>query len=408
MRGPSLTLGIEEEYQIIDPETRELRSYITEILSGDQLMLEEVKPELHQSMVEVGSKVCRSPADLRAELVRLRGLVIDLAARGGLKVVAAGTHPFSNWMEQEITPLERYMGVKQDLQDLAQQLLIFGTHVHVGIEDRDFMIDAMNVARYLLPHVLCLSTSSPFWQGRKTGLKSYRSIIFKNFPRTGVPPIMRSYAEFEELLNALVRTHSIPDGSKIWWDVRPHHTYPTLEFRVCDVCTRVDEAVCIAAILQAIVAKLWKLRRDNMTFRVYPATYIEENKWRAVRFGLDGKLIDFGKEQELPARELITEMLAWFVDDVVDELGSRQEVEYAFKIMREGTSADRQLATFERTGDLKAVVDRLIAETAEGVRPAIATGVADSISPDHAPPPRHVTSAFLESQPTSSVHQQLR
>jgi carboxylate-amine ligase len=280
--------------------------------------------------------------------------------------------------------------------------------VHVGIEDRDFMIDAMNVARYLLPHVLCLSTSSPFWQGRKTGLKSYRSIIFKNFPRTGVPPILRSYAEFEELLNALVRTRSIPDGSKLWWDVRPHHIYPTLEFRVCDVCTRIDEAVCVAAILQAIVAKLWKLRRDNMTFRVYPATYIEENKWRAVRFGLDGKLIDFGKEQELPARELITEMLAWFVDDVVDELGSRQEVEYAFRIMREGTSADRQLATFERTGDLKAVVDRLIVETAEGVRPGVTASLADAVVPDHQAPPLHVTGAFLGSQPTSTVHHEAR
>jgi carboxylate-amine ligase len=304
-------------------------------------------------------------------------------------------------MEQEITPLERYMGVKQDLQDLAQQLLIFGTHVHVGIEDRDFMIDAMNVARYLLPHVLCLSTSSPFWQGRKTGLKSYRSIIFKNFPRTGVPPIMRSHAEFEELINALVRTRSIPDGSKIWWDVRPHHLYPTLEFRVCDVCTRVDEAVCIAAILQAIVLKLWKLRRDNMTFRVYPATYIEENKWRAVRFGLDGKLIDFGKEQELPARELITEMLAWFVDDVVDELGSRREVEYAFRIMKEGTSADRQLATFERTGDLKAVVNQLIDETAEGIRPTNTAALADVMHPDHAPPP--VTGGSFGSQHTHSA-----
>lgn len=386
MRAPSLTLGIEEEYQIIDPTTRELRSYITEILKGDHLVLEEVKPELHQSMVEVGSRVCRSPADLRAELVRLRGAVIELAAKGGLRVAAAGTHPFSCWTKQEITPLERYAGVKQDLQDLAQQLLIFGTHVHVGIEDREFLIDAMNVARYLLPHVLCLSTSSPFWQGRKTGLKSYRSIIFRNFPRTGVPPLLRSYSEFEELLNALVRTHCIPDGSKIWWDVRPHHTYPTLEFRVCDVCTRVEEAVCIAAILQAIVAKLWKLRRDNITFRVYPSTFIEENKWRAVRFGLDGKLIDFGKEEELPARELITEMLAWFVDDVVDELGSRREVEYAFQIMRDGTSADRQLATFARTGDLSAVVDQLIAETAEGVVPQPTTE-AGVVAPDHAPPP---------------------
>ncbi|MEO7084493.1 MAG: carboxylate-amine ligase [Gemmatimonadaceae bacterium] len=371
MKAPSLTLGIEEEYQIIDPVTRELKSYITEILAGDRLILDEVKPELHQSMVEIGSKVCRTPSDLRNELIRLRGLVMDLAGKSGLVIAAAGSHPFSLWTAQEITPLERYAGVKEDLQDLAQQLLIFGTHIHVGIEDHDFLIEAMNVARYLLPHVLALSTSSPFWQGRRTGLKSYRSIVFRNFPRTGVPPIMRSYAEYEELLGALVATRSVPDGSKIWWDVRPHHAYPTLEFRVCDVCTRVEEAVCLGAILQAIVAKIWKLRRDNLTFRVYPSAMVEENKWRAVRFGLDGKLIDFGKQQELPARELISEMLQWFVDDVVDELGSRREVEYAFEIMRGGTSADRQLAVFEKTGDLKAVVDRVVAETADGVRPEI-------------------------------------
>jgi carboxylate-amine ligase len=367
MKAPSLTLGIEEEYQIIDPTTRELRSYITEILKGDHLVLEEVKPELHQSMVEIGSKVCRTPAEVRAELVRLRGTVIGLAARGGLKVAAAGTHPFSSWITQEITPLERYMGVKQDLADLAQQLLIFGTHVHVGIEDRDFLVDAMNVVRYLVPHVLCLSTSSPFWMGRNTGLKSYRSVIFRNFPRTGIPPIMRSATDYNELLESLVRTNCIPNGSKIWWDVRPHHAYPTLEFRVCDVCTRIEEAVCIAAILQAIVAKLWKLRYDNMTFRVYPTAMIEENKWRAVRYGLDGKLIDFGKQQEIPARALIREVLEWFIEDVVDELGSRREVEYALRILEHGTSADRQLATFQRTGDLKQVVDQLIRETAEGV-----------------------------------------
>ncbi|HEX3867296.1 MAG TPA: carboxylate-amine ligase [Gemmatimonadaceae bacterium] len=372
MKAPSLTLGIEEEYQIIDPASRELTSYITEILTGDHMILDEVKPELHQSMVEIGSRVCRSPTDLREELVRLRGLVMDLAAKSGLVIAAAGTHPFSSWMTQEITPLERYAGVKEDLQDLAQQLLIFGTHIHVGIEDRDFLIEAQNVARYLLPHVLCLSASSPFWQGRRTGLKSYRSIVFRNFPRTGVPPIMRSYAEFEELLGSLVATGSVPDGSKIWWDVRPHHAYPTLEFRVCDVCTRVEEATCIAAILQAIVAKIWKLRRDNLTFRVYPSLMVEENKWRAVRFGLDGKLIDFGQQKELPARELISEMLQWFVDDVVDELGSRAQVEYAFEIMKHGTSADRQLAMFDRTGDLKRVVDQVISETAEGVRPEIA------------------------------------
>ncbi len=372
LKAPSLTLGIEEEYQIIDPETRELRSYITEILKGDSLILEEVKPELHQSMVEIGTKVCHNPAEVRAELVRLRGTVMTLAARNGLKIAAAGTHPFSSWLTQEITPLERYMGVKADLADLAQQLLIFGTHIHVGVEDHDFLIDAMNVSRYLLPHVLCLSTSSPFWMGRNTGLKSYRSVIFRNFPRTGVPPVMPTYGDYATLVESLVKTGCIPNASKIWWDVRPHHMYPTLEFRVCDVCTRVDEAVCIGAILQAIIAKLWKLRHDNMTFRVYPLTMIDENKWRAVRYGLDGKMVDFGKQRELPARELIREMIEWFVDDVVDELGSRKEVEYAFRILDEGTSADRQLATFRRTGDLKAVVDQVILETEEGVLPAAA------------------------------------
>ena len=399
MKAPSLTLGIEEEYQIVDPATGELRSYITEILQGDHMVLGEVKPELHQSMVEIGTKVCRTPADVRAELVRLRGLVMDLAGRSGLHIVAAGTHPFSKWTEQEITPLERYMGVKQDLQDLAQQLLIFGTHIHVGIEDRDFMIEAMNVARYLLPHVLCLSTSSPFWQGRKTGLKSYRSIVFRNFPRTGIPPILRGNSDYQELLSSLQRTHCIPDGSKIWWDVRPHHAYPTLEFRVCDVCTRVEEAVCLTAILQAVVAKIWKLRRDNLTFRVYPSTMVEENKWRAVRFGLDGKLIDFGKEQELPARELIAEVLEWFIDDVVDELGSRREVEYAFRILREGTSADRQLAVYEQTGDLRAVVDHLIGETAEGVRPEVAARFAARRGAGVAPGDRAQSSASAVASP---------
>jgi carboxylate-amine ligase len=371
MNAPSLTIGIEEEYQVIDPLTCELKSYITEIIQGDMVIMDEIKPELHQSMVEIGSRVCRTPGELREEVVRLRGMVMDLAGKSGLVIAAAGTHPFSLWTEQEITPLERYVGVKADLADLAQQLLIFGTHIHVGIEDREFLIDVMNVSRYLLPHVLALSTSSPFWQGRNTGLKSYRSIVFKNFPRTGVPPIMRTHSEYHELLDSLVTTRCVPDGSKIWWDVRPHHAYPTLEYRVLDVCTRVEEAVCLAAIIQAIVAKLWKLRRDNLTFRIYPSAMIEENKWRAVRFGLDGKLIDFGKQKELPARELITEMLHWFVDDVVDELGSRREVEYAYEIMRRGTSADRQLATYAITGNLKKVVERVVSETAEGVRPEI-------------------------------------
>jgi glutamate---cysteine ligase / carboxylate-amine ligase len=370
MQPPSLTIGVEEEYQIIDPQTRELRSYITEILAEGQMLLsEQVKPELHQSIVEIGTNVCHTPAEVRAELVRLRGTIMGLADKNGLKIVAAGTHPFSSWVTQEITPLERYLGVQQDMQDLAKQLLIFGTHVHIGIEDREFMIDAMNVIRYLLPHLLCLSTSSPFWMGRQTGLKSYRSIIFRHFPRSGMPRVFQSWADYTYLLDTLVQTHSVPDSTKIWWDVRPNGRYPTLEIRICDVCTRVDEAVCIAAILQAIVAKLWKLRRDNMTFRIYPSDLIEENKWRAVRYGLDGNLIDFGKQAEAPAREMIRELIEWFIGDIADELGSRREIEYALTILENGSSADRQVAVYERTQDLKAVVDSLIAESAEGVLP---------------------------------------
>lgn len=368
MHAPSLTLGIEEEYQIIDPATGELKSYITQMLEDGKLILrEQIKAELHQSMVEVGTEVCQTPADARNELVKLRRAITELAGRHGLVIAAAGTHPFSSWETQEITPFERYLGVQNDMQDLARQLLIFGTHVHIGIEDRDFLIDAMNVARYFAPHVLCLSTSSPFWIGRNTGLKSYRSIIFRHFPRSGIPPRFKDWEEYDGMVETMVETGCIPDGSKIWYDVRPNHRYPTLEFRICDVCTRVDEAVCIAAIFQAIIAKLWKLRRDNLTFRVYPTELIEENKWRAVRYGLDGKLLDLGKQREVPVRELLHELIDWFLRDVLDELGTRKEVEYAYTIMDGGSSADRQLRAFARTGDCRAVARQLIAETQEGV-----------------------------------------
>ncbi len=367
MKQPSFSIGIEEEYQIIDPETRELKSYITQLLEDDRMKLLEIKPELHQSIVEVGTKVCASPAEAREELVRLRRGLIELAGDKGLKIAAAGTHPFSNWRQQEITPMERYAGVRQDMAQLAQRLLIFGTHVHIGIEDEEFMIDAMNVSRYLIPHILCLTTSSPFWMGENTGLKSYRTTIFRNFPRTGIPPHFVSRAQFDQYVDLLVRTHSIPDGTKIWWDARPNHKYPTLELRVADCCTRVDEAVCIGAIWQAVLYKCWKLRRQNMSFRTYAPELIEENKWRAIRYGLDGNLIDFGKQEEMPARSLIKEMIEWFVGDVLDELGSRKEVEYAYKILEHGTSADRQLATFKKTGSMRSVVDQLIHETEEGV-----------------------------------------
>src|SRR5262245_20760285 len=368
MTPPSLTIGIEEEYQITDPQTRELKSYITQLLEDSKLILrEQAKAELHQSMVEIGTEVCKTPAEARAEIVRLRREIMRLASRAGLKIAAAGTHPFSSWVNQEITPFERYLGVRQDMQDLAQQLLIFGTHVHVGIEDRDFLIDAMNVARYFVPHILCLSASSPFWMGRNTGLHSYRTIIFRHFPRSGIPPLFTSWAELSGLVDTLVRTNCIPDSTKLWWDVRPNWKYPTLEFRVCDVCTRVDEAVCVAALFQALIAKLWKLRRDNLTFRVYPLSLIEENKWRAVRYGLGGKLIDLGKQVEVPTRDLVHELIEWFLADVIDELGTRKEIEFAFEILKTGNSASRQVETFNKSNDLNAVVDQLIRETEEGV-----------------------------------------
>lgn len=369
MKAPSLTLGIEEEYQIIDPATGELKSYITQMIEDGKLILkEQIKAELHQCMVEVASDICATPADARAELVKLRKTIMGLAGKSGLVIASAGTHPISKWEHQEITPFERYLGVKNDMADLAQQLLIFGTHVHVGIEDRDFMIDAMNVSRYFVPHILCLSTSSPFWAGRNTGLKSYRSIIFRHFPRSGIPPIFKDWSEYSAMVETMVKTRCIPDGSKIWYDVRPNHKFPTLEFRVCDVCTDVDEAVCIAALFQAIIAKLWKLRRDNMSFRKYPTELIEENKWRAVRYGLDGKLLDLGREMEVPARDLIHEMIDWFLKDVIDELGTRKECEYAYEIMKRGSSADRQLKVYEESGgDIKAVVNHLVAETRKGI-----------------------------------------
>lgn len=369
MNAPSLTLGIEEEYQIIDPKTGELKSYITQMIEDGKLILkEQIKAELHQCMVEVASDVCKTPAQAKAELIRLRKAIMGLASRNGLVIASAGTHPISKWETQEITPFERYLGVKNDMADLAQQLLIFGTHVHVGIEDRDFLIDAMNVSRYFVPHILCLSTSSPFWAGRNTGLKSYRSIIFRHFPRSGIPPLFKDWAEYESMVDTMVATRCIPDGSKIWYDVRPNHKFPTLEFRVCDVCTNIDEAVCIAALFQAIIAKLWKLRRDNMTFRTYPSELIEENKWRAVRYGLDGKLLDLGKEKEVPARELIHEMIDWFLRDVIDELGTGEECAYAYRIMERGSSADRQLKVFEKSGgNIRAVVDHLVEETRAGI-----------------------------------------
>ena len=364
---PDFTIGIEEEFQIIDPETRELRSHITEMIDEGRMILgEQVKPEMHQSMIEVGTGICNNIQEARADLVKLRRTVAALAESKGLRIAAASTHPFSSWKDQKITPDQHYEALLNEMQMLAQSLLIFGMHVHIGIEDREAQIHLMNAARYFLPHVLSLSTSSPFWMGTKTGLKSYRCELFKKFPRTDIPDYFSSYSEFDNYVNLLLKTGCIDKPKKIWWDVRPHPHFPTLEFRICDIPSRVDEVIAIAALFQAITAKLYKLYRMNMGFRLYRRALIQENKWRAVRWGLEGKLIDFGKQKEVPVRDLIYELLE-FVDDVVDELGSRKELEYIHVILKNGTSADRQLRKFEEAEDLNAVVDQLISETMEGV-----------------------------------------
>ncbi|MGB0035004.1 MAG: carboxylate-amine ligase [Candidatus Acidiferrales bacterium] len=361
------TIGVEEEFQIVDPATGELRSHVSELVAATASGLgDQVKPELHQSIVEIGTKICNDVNELRTDLRRTRGELIRAADRVGLQVAAAGTHPFSNWIDQVVTPGERYKNIVEELQQLARSLLIFGMHVHVAVPDRTTMIDLMNMARYFLPHLLALSTSSPFWMGRDTGLKSFRTTVFRRFPRTGIPDHFSSWSEYEDYINLLVKLHCIDNAKKIWWDVRPHPTFGTLEFRICDVATRVDEAIAIAALIQAIIVKLHRLYTKNMGFRMYPRALIEENKWRAARWGIEGKLIDFGKQTEVPMRDLAVEMLV-FVDDVVDDLGSRDALDPIHRILREGTSAERQLRVYKETGDIKAVIRHIVAETSEGL-----------------------------------------
>ncbi len=361
------TLGIEEEFQIVDPVSRELRSHVTEFLDEGKMILgEQIKPEMIQSMIEVGTGICKNIQEARADISNLRGVIASLAEKNGLRIVAASTHPISRWQDQKIFDDERYELLVQELQTVARSLLIFGLHVHVGIPDRERQIHIMNASRYFLPHILALTTSSPFWMGHNTGLKSYRSEVFKQFPRTDIPDHFDSYPGFQRYVELLVKTNCINDGKKIWWDCRPHPVFPTLEFRICDIPTRVDDTVAIAALFQAIVAKLTKLIEKNLGFRLYRRMLIQENKWRAVRWGLEGKMIDFGKQKEVPTRDLVLELLD-FVDDVLDDLGSRKEVEHIHTILQRGTSAEEQLRVYRETNDLTAVVDRLMELTMENV-----------------------------------------
>ena len=361
-RNGFLTIGVEEEYQIIDA-SGQLHSHIDTLLAAAEKALgEKVKREMMQSVVEVGTTICENVDEARNQLGEMRRTLAELLEPEGLRIACAGTHPFSRWNDQQITDHERYKMLEEELQDVVRSLVIFGLHVHVAIPNPELRIEILNEARYFLPHLLALSTSSPFWMGRNTGLKSYRSVIWSNFPRTGIPPDIASYDEYQNYVELLVKTGSIDNGKKIWWDLRAHPSFPTLEFRVCDMPTRLEETICLAGLMQAICAKLLKLRASNLGFRKYIPALIAENKWRAIRYGLDGNLIDFGKQTEVPMRDLAVELLE-FVDDVLDELGSRQAVEYVRTILDGGTSADRQLKVFKNSGDTRAVVELLAAET---------------------------------------------
>lgn len=367
MNPKLFTLGIEEEFQIVDPETRDLKSHIEEILEEGKVVLREnIKPEMHQSVVEVGTEICETIYDARREVVKLRSTLDELARKKDLRIAAAGTHPFARWEAQKITDHERYRMIVEDMQQVARANLIFGLHVHVGMPDRETAIQVMNTARYFIPHIFALSTNSPFWMGSNTGFKSYRIKIFERFPRTGIPDTFESLSDFEEYIKLLVRTNCIDNPKRIWWDIRLHPNFHTLEWRVCDIPMRIDETIALAALMQAVTVKLYKLFEQNLGFRMYRTRLLNENRWRAARYGITGKLIDFGKQREVQMSALIDELLE-FVDDVVDELESRKEVEYIRQIMTMGTGADRQLAVWNDTKDLNAVVDLIIAETALGL-----------------------------------------
>ncbi len=366
MSKPLFTLGVEEEYMVVNPDSRELSSHDQKIVEfASRILDDQVKAEMHQAVVEVGTTICANVEEAKHDLLNLRRTVSSVAHDFGLRIGAAGTHPFSHWSTQLITPNPRYEDIVNELQDAARSNLIFGLHVHVGIADKNVAMHIANSVRYFLPHVYALSTNSPFWEGRNTGFKSFRSKVFDKFPRTGIPEYFNTYEDFLGYINLLIKTGCIDNAKKIWWDIRVHPFFDTIEFRICDIPLLVDESIAITAIFQALVAKLYKLRSSNLNFMIYSRALINENKWRAGRYGIDGKMIDFGKEEEVKTRSLIMELLE-FIDDVVDELGSRSAIDYVQTMLDRGTGADRQLKVFEETGDLVKVVDFILEETLVG------------------------------------------
>ncbi len=373
---PAFTVGIEEEYLVVDRETRDLVESPPPQMWKElgEVLGSQVTQELLKAQVEVGTKPSNSIAEAREDLAGLRRDLSQVVSEYGAAIIAASTHPFANWESQETTDDPRYMRLAADYQHVARQLIICGMHVHVGIEDPHLRIDLMNQVRYMLPHLLALSTSSPFWDGVNTGLLAYRLVIFQNLPRTGVAPEFVSWGEYQRYLDILIDAGLIEDASKIWWDIRPSNKYPTLEMRVSDVCTRLDDAMTIAALYQCFLSFLYRLRRNNQKWRIYAPSILEENMWRAQRYGTDGTLVDFGKRELVPVSDLIEEIIELVAQDAI-ELNVRDEVRHARTIVAEGTSAHRQIAAYEKAlaggvsehEALQAVVDELITDTLYGI-----------------------------------------
>ncbi|MCH8972362.1 MAG: carboxylate-amine ligase [Acidobacteria bacterium] len=376
MERPSFTIGIEEEYLVVDRETRDLiKSPPPEMWDSlGEVLGSQVTQEFLKAQIEVGTKVCSNISEARVDLARLRSVLSKVVSEYGAAIIASSTHPFANWAQQETTEEPRYMRLAADYQQVARQLVICGMHVHVGIDDPHLRIDLMNQVRYMLPHLLALSTSSPFWDGVQTGLLAYRLVIFQNLPRTGIPQEFASWGEYERFVEILVSAGLIEDATKLWWDIRPSSRYPTLEMRVSDVCTRLDDAMTIAALYQCLLGFLYRLRRNNQKWRVYAPGIIEENMWRAQRYGTDGSLVDFGKGVLVPMTDLIDEFIELLAQDAI-EFDVRDEVRHARTIVAEGTSAHRQIATYQAALEdgaseheaLQSVVDELIVDSMYGI-----------------------------------------
>ena len=374
---PAFTIGVEEEYLLVDKETRALvvDPPKTLMAEAEAKCGTQVTSELLRSQIEVGTKVCKNVQEARQDLARLRGNIIEVADRHGLAPIAASTHPFSKWTEQKHTDKERYSELTHEMQGAARRLVVCGMHVHVGIDDDELRIDLMNQVSYFLPHLLALSCSSPFWEGRDTGLKSYRLTIFDALPRTGLPERFASWAEYQRHINILIDSGLIQDSTRIWWDLRPSARFPTLETRIMDVCTRLDDTIALTSLLVCIMRMLYRLRTRNQRWRIYTPMLIHENRWRAMRYSFDEGMIDLAKGTVVPFEDLIDEMLAHVSEDA-EALGCEQELASVRHILSRGTSAHRQLRDYQRerangasTEDsLKAVVDTLITDTAEGLK----------------------------------------